>query len=290
MDEPTRRFVAPLVGIDPATVRIRRDPVAQATAAAHDADAITSGDVIALGAGHPEGEPETTALIAHELVHVARRRDARFVPPILRQAPPERALPGSAPVPGASPAAEEVDNAPLGTSFTAARIGAPGPIPDVSTVAPEEQLAREVERAVLPLARARRVAPGRQMESVAAPPVAQEPTPPRETQRPRADDRWGGLPAPWEPMPAWLVSPPPAGPPPGRLGGGGSTPPPGNGVMRAESGRPAAEAAVAAQPAAPAAPGTQQTPAPPDLDALAQQVFAIVKQRLAAERQRIGIG
>ena len=83
LSESTRRFVAPLVGVDPATVRIERGPDAHEVAAAHDADAVTDGEVIALGAGYPEGEPETTALIAHELVHVARRRDPRFVPPLL---------------------------------------------------------------------------------------------------------------------------------------------------------------------------------------------------------------
>jgi hypothetical protein len=58
--------------------------------------------------------------------------------------------------------------------------------------------------------------------------------------------------------------------------------------MRAEPGRPTEDAAA---PPPAAAPGTQPAqPAPPDLDALAQQVFAIVKQRLATERQRAGIG
>ncbi|RIK40427.1 MAG: hypothetical protein DCC58_13920, partial [Chloroflexi bacterium] len=167
-----------------------------------------------------------------------------------------------------------------------------GPIDD------EEALARSVERAVLPLARARRAGqplPLNVEQGTAASGNDQfVPAPTAHTSRP-SDDRWGGLPAPWEPLPTWLQADQPATPPPppptgnGNSGSGGV--PPSGGVMRAAADRPAPEeVATAAQPPqAQAANRPTQQPAP-DLDALALQVYDIVKRRIAAERQRAGIG
>ena len=147
-------------------------------------------------------------------------------------------------------------------------------------------------------------------------PVAEPELPVRDQQPPRSGTRptWGNLPAPWEPLPDWLASPGDApeaaaeslaGPAPQQpaaqtwagpavapstpgsapsassassTAASASTP----GVQRAERGRALPDAESEAAPAHPGA-------APePDLDALAQQVHAILKRRLAAERRRFG--
>src|SRR5262249_21751778 len=80
-----RRFLRPLVGIDPGEVTIHRGPQADRTAAAWSAAGLARGEEIVLGPTGPETAPETLGLLAHELTHVARHRSPRFVPPILRQ-------------------------------------------------------------------------------------------------------------------------------------------------------------------------------------------------------------
>ncbi|WP_345468275.1 eCIS core domain-containing protein [Deinococcus carri] len=143
----------------------------------------------------------------------------------------------------------------------------------------------------------------------AAPPSVPPPRP--------AGGSWGGLPAPWEPMPYWeasaapapaspaLGSPafsPPAAPRPAPSGGPGVGP----SAAPAAAGAPAVRAASVtrsvdppSQPAsAPAADSarTQGLPvgndqqrasrAAPDLDRLAQQVYGLLKRRLSAEVRR----
>ncbi|MDQ2998343.1 MAG: DUF4157 domain-containing protein, partial [Chloroflexota bacterium] len=80
----TRRFLRPLLGFDPATTRIYRGPQAAQITTAHQAEAVTSGDQVALAAMHSGDTPQTLAVLAHELTHVARQRQPRFVPPIAR--------------------------------------------------------------------------------------------------------------------------------------------------------------------------------------------------------------
>ena len=109
---------------------------------------------------------------------------------------------------------------------------------------------------------------------------------------------WGGLPAPWEPLPGWLAAPSgsasPQEPAPveralqSESGGPSVAPgPTGTGETMAPA-RRAPRAAPAAAPAraAGAAPHGAAAPVEPDLDALARQVFGILQRRLAAERRR----
>jgi Domain of unknown function (DUF4157) len=72
-------------------VRVYRGAEAAQAAAAQGADGLAGDDAVALGAGHAEDTPATLGLLAHELAHVARRREARFVPPIVRQLQPDSA-------------------------------------------------------------------------------------------------------------------------------------------------------------------------------------------------------
>jgi hypothetical protein len=284
----SRALLREATGVDPASVRIYRGVEAARVASAQNSDALTDGETIALGAGHATDAPETLGLLAHELAHVAQRRAPRFVPPAALNVSARRQTP-------TMPAKSALDQP---QSRAEAR-------PAVSP-ADEEAQAALVEARVTSVARAQ------QAVSFTAPVIAPErPEPPGQTEQaprrkqvaqPSARPIWGDLPAPWEPLPDWLTeasdavdsaeSPPPFQSAPATPGAPSapstpSTPSaaasaPTSGVQRAERGRalPAAE-----DEAAPAHEGASPEP---DLDALAQQVHAILKRRLAAERRRFG--
>jgi hypothetical protein len=233
LPEATRRFVAPLVGVNPAPVRVRIDEPATT---AHNADALASENEIVLAPNQPPSEPETIGLIAHELTHLARQQDRRFVPPVLHAAP------------------EPVE------------------------FAEDETVARQVEERVTRIAAHPTEAPpdlapsfeawsdeaGDDEEFVLRPAAARlvdgEP-----------ENDWGGLPAPWEPMPEVPPSSSPAPAPPAP-------------VDRAEVGREP-EAGPPPEPA----PTPDAPPQPaPDINALAAQVYAVLRRRLRDEAERIG--
>jgi hypothetical protein len=237
-------------------VRVHRGAQASQVAAQLQADAVTIGEEVFLSAGNDdEGDPSTRALLAHELTHVARRRHPRFVPPL-------------------------VDDLPTDGDD-------------------EETLARTVE------SRARRVAQI-PVEPVSTPqldtlplPTPGEPLPtgigPVEAAGQDAGN-WGGLPAPWEPLPAWLGgswSAPPANPTvdaPAAPAASAVPAMPAGGVAPVVA-RAAIDRSVEGQtplPAAPAQRGVQQETPPQDIDALAKQVYEALKQRLSAERRRLG--
>ena len=288
----TRRFLRPLVGIDPDSVRVHRGERAGRLTDQLRADAIAVGDDIAIGPGHDDRDPDTIALMAHELTHAARARDRRFVPPIAR-------------------AVQRVD---VGTADATSlrRPGAGGVNADATPPDDEEALARVVETRV-------RAAAARVRERVVEPNVALEPGSdddfaelpgPDEPARtdapagrgeparwepttgavPRASaSPWGALPAPWEPLPAGLARNHPAHAPaavsmspvaaPSPSPASISTAPAPT-VHLAEHGRGAA----GEEPAHADAPG--HGAAEPDIDALARQVYSVLKRRLAAERRR----
>ena len=276
VSQSVRHFLRPLVGVDPATVEVRRDPAARAFAEEQHADAVVRTDEVAIASAEPEREPASVALLAHELTHVARQRAPGFIPPIMRAASRAGALP--------SP--------PIGTAAPSR----PTP-PPVMAGAPaaedvEEAVALDVESRVLRAATRHAAAP-----VTAGVPEAEDGE--------RAVSRWNGLPAPWEPMPELPDgAAAPGGAPravsPLELAHGVGTPSalalavatPVAAVQRAARDRrlesvaePAAESiGGAAHPAADGAPGG---PAP-DVEALARQVYAVLRRRLSAERRRIG--
>jgi len=264
VSEANRRFLRAAVGVDPATVRLSRGQDAGRLTSAYRADAVTFGDDVALAPGRGDDTAEGLGLLAHELTHVARRRDPTAIPPIAR--PSERR-------PGFRPAS-------------------PGPAMD------EEALARTVEVQTVRAARMRfapPITPG-SAGSAAARPIdkpdgAQAASPVEETPVAPDRGRWGNLPAPWEPLPAWLapsrsVEAPPlpvvtVAPAPPAF----TTPPqPGAPVVHAAE---TARTLPAPQQRETPAQERTQTPAP-DIDALARQVYAVLKRRLAAERRRSG--
>jgi hypothetical protein len=264
LSESNRRFLRAAVGVDPATVRLSRGQDAGRLTSAYRADAVTFGDDVALAPGRGDETAEGLGLLAHELTHVARRRDPTAIPPIARPAEQRSGF----------------------------RPASPGPATD------EEALARIVEAQTVQAARMRfapPVFPARAEAPVAQPFDKQESarTAPPVEDAPAAPDRgrWGNLPAPWEPLPDWLapsrsVEAPPlpvvtVAPAPPAF----TTPP--------QPGAPVVHAAETARtlpaPRQRETPSQEQTPAPaPDIDALARQVYAVLKRRLAAERRRSG--
>jgi hypothetical protein len=260
LSETTRRFLRPLVGIEPESARVYRGALASRVTNSGAADAATAGDAIFLAAGNDdETTPETLGLLAHELTHVARRRSPRFVPPIVQG--------------------------------------------QVAETTGEEEIARDVEARTVRAAHSTQ--PGHSV-SLAPAHSAQTQSSGQLSEQPpaaaHAGASWGGLPAPWEPLPTWVAAPasalagsvPAASASPGTPPSSASTTPGNSGgesngaapmVQLAERDRtiesPAADASPAAAPPAAGA-------VPPDLDALARQVYAVLKQRLAAERRRLG--
>jgi Domain of unknown function (DUF4157) len=73
VSQAMRRFLRPLVGIDPVEVRLHRGEVGAEVTSAHGADAVTIGRNIFFAPGQGEMDPRGMGLLAHELTHVARR-------------------------------------------------------------------------------------------------------------------------------------------------------------------------------------------------------------------------
>jgi len=268
LPESARRFLNPLVGFDTRDIPIHQGPAVSRVLAASGADAMAADDSILLGPGHDAEAPKTLGVLAHELTHIARGRTTRFVPPVVRDA-------------------------------TARKSTSSLPDTTVPETADEEGLALQVESQVQQAAK--REAPTsatgitRTATRLAFPRSASSPAPQSEVSpdSPGPEESWGGLPAPWDPMPEWVSAPPTAHPTP--VVSAPSVVPSGSAPAvaaaesaapaRAESGRSLLEAE------APHEGGGHDRPeekkhAGPDLDALARQVYTIVRRRLAADRRR----
>jgi len=262
----TRRFLKPLVGIDPANVPVYAGPSAAQLVSKNHADALTVSETVALGPGHAGESPEQLGVLAHELTHVVRRRQPRFVPPVARRAPDQSiAIEGL----------ETMD---------------------------EEVLARRVESRVIRTAKA---AEDRASSHEAETTISTEAvlTPdelaiaPLRAETSAAAPDWNGLPAPWEPLPEWMSAPvaDPVSSAPAAVtrnaadisfADTSSSVSPGP-VQLAGEGRSLEEDPYSAPAAMHEAQTTETVKqVAPDLDAMAQQVYSILKRRLAAERRR----
>ena len=247
--ESTRRFLKPIIGRDPADVRVYRGAAADQLAARYAADALTDGASVVLAADESETTPRALGLLAHELAHVEQA--ARFVAP---QTATER-----------------------------------------NTL---EREARHVEVQAVHQARAEREqqwqASPASSPVVARPVAAVPPARPRSSQ-PAPGEQWNGLPAPWEPLPDDVFAPETRATPaaqhsssPAPVAAHSQAARPGAAHPGA-SGEPMLAEHSRIQPSESAAEPVSQDapPAPePDLDALARQVYQVIKQRLAAERRR----
>jgi hypothetical protein len=262
LPDSTRRFLRPLVGMDPSGVEVHRDERAAEITRVVKADALAVGDTVILNPEQSLETPETMGLLAHELTHIARRRMPRFVPPIVRGRTEVRESGGAA------------------------------------VLSEEEVLARQVETAVTTAARAVTspvAEPIREHLPSGSIPKVLETAPTGTTGSSGhallpTHDPWSGLPAPWEPFPAWLEAPPPTGAAPVEVAAAASpvgvgTPVAAPDVLPAAQGRDLPEESRGTS----IAPGPHQgAPVEPDLDLLARQVYSILKRRLDVERRRNG--
>jgi uncharacterized protein DUF4157 len=180
-----------LVGIDPASVPVYRGELAARLAQAHAADAVTIGGQVMLAAGQSTAGPSGAALLAHELTHVARHRQPRFVPPVLTNAGAAAGSPSAPP---------EMAVALTGQVLRPVA----GPIDHDN----EEAVAGSVERAVRHAAGMSEIAAGLDSAPHQVGVPAHQPL--TDDDQPSGAAAWGGLPAPWEPLPAWLTIPAPA--------------------------------------------------------------------------------
>lgn len=264
ISQNVRTFLKPLLGVDPAGVPVYRDRQAEQATASQRADALSDGEAIELAPGQREETPETLGLLAHELTHVARQQRPRFVPPVLRQ---------TAPAPAWETRGEEV-------------------------------VALQVERQVRLIARGElAVSASAALSRPANGPAQSE----AEEVAPHAERGiWGNLPAPWEPLPAWFASTPApvtqdtgVQPAPSLLAGVASAPAfvAGEGGGAEESGkrRAGVERSVSVEesgsgenssPQANQATFEPQRAPEPDLDALARQVYSLLRRRLSVEQRR----
>jgi len=280
-----RARLSPVMGRELGAVRLLRTAEAAAATAAAAADALALGDRVLLSPGQDLASPRGLGLLAHELTHVLRERDPGFVPLVARE--PARTRRASLPatvlpnVAAASvqPAAAQTIQPLRNGAATSGRTAAPG----------EEGLAEFVEAQVR-----------QEMQD-------------RSRSTP-SDSPWGGLPAPWEPLPFWDAPVSTSGAAqagqarrvPDSTPGGSSgavaqapnTPPPAQApaargqVAQAASTSRSVDSSPGPAPVSAslgAAVGTDHRKSaspPPDLDRLAQQVYGMIKQRLATETRR----
>jgi hypothetical protein len=98
---------------------------------------------------------------------------------------------------------------------------------------------------------------------------------------------FNGLPAPWEALPDWFTSSTPTNATPTNGGGGDFTPPPQMAELQRDLPPPEPQSVATAEEE----PMHQRSSTPgvePDLDALARQVYILLRRRLASERRRFG--
>ncbi|MGE5730922.1 MAG: hypothetical protein ACM37U_03215, partial [Gemmatimonas sp.] len=246
--------------------------------------------------------PTTLGVLAHELTHVARARQPRFVPPIVRDAAAATSQPVMRPATLDTSASEAsvIEEEPMALRAESAVRHAARREPGSTIDSP-----RPIPESIEPFAGSTRRAPLYDRPDTRNEALA--PTPRSADDNGERDaSPWGGLPAPWEPLPealSQMSAPSVNGAEPGiaaTLNGGDgfapATSPPATAPTAAPAAAPVQAAArdrsiadqTAAAPAAAAAGQAIGNPPAPDIDALARQVYDVLKRRLAAERRRGG--
>ncbi len=249
LQESTRNFLLPLIGFDPSQASIFVGPLATNFTSSLNADGATVATDVYLNNGFEEQTPEGLGLLAHELTHVGQNLDVAFVPPML-QTDTSQNNSNQSPETQARIVEARVTN-------TANRF-----VPAISLDA--QNLDSQPLNAPL--------------NTMNTPNLSSNDQP----------DAWDGLPAPWEAMPSFTnqtrsTNQTSSSTPSTNY----VTPAPVQSysdVQLAEVGRDEAGSQDNADPGAPA---THQPPAQ-DMDAMAQQVYEILKRRLSSERRRVG--
>lgn len=256
-----RKLLGPITGIDPNEVTIRRDAQTEALTQAHRADALAVGNTVLLSTRLATETPETLGVIAHELTHVARGRQARFVPPALHQG---RSNPGSLETLGEEGVALQVE----GLTRAAAQQRQRDP-PRTTPVAATRSTARASEE---------------------APPWAQSGLPSPSQFAARLKQTFGTesfSPAPTVRAAAPMIAPVVHAAPSPLVS---ASPAPVPMVQAAAQDRdvpspPSPEGPLPQRAEASAAPTAGHAPKQ-DLDELARQIYAILKRRLITEQRR----
>jgi len=250
------------------------------------ADAVTAGNDVWMAGDHDADSPETMGLLAHELTHVARRQVPRFVPPVVRP-DAERAVPvGLSAADGAADAQESFSDTNADEERMALAVEAKArsraEVRDARTaggdVAAGDGLAASADPTSLPFGFTAVPMASRRLQPMTTEPVAHAP--------------WGGLPAPWEPLPELGVTPlgmtaDDDGAAHSNVsdanGGGTEAGATAAGPVQAAARDRSLPAERSGEPAT--AHGGSHGQAP-DIDTLARQVYDVLKRRLAAERRR----
>lgn len=241
-----------VLGTSVADVRVVRRPEVKPALRAARADGLTVGETVFLPHDVPLGSAAGLALAAHEVTHARRARDPLFVPAALTR-PTQPPRPDASPRPG-RPAAVDEEGVALATEHAA---------------------------------------------------FAQ--TDPARQSRVDAPRRAPGLPAPWEPLPAWDAPDPaarpsvsadawapavPSAPAPVQSVSAAlpAAPPPGTSPLwhAAATDRAPAQAAKPARPPEDQAVGRRAQPrSSVDLDQVAREVYARLRERLSQELRRL---
>jgi hypothetical protein len=299
----TRRVLRPLVGIDPAAVRVFSSPDMSRLAAVNQADAVTIGQDVVLGEGHAAHStaPEDLGLLAHELTHVARRREPNFVPPIALTARDAGSPSSNTPaqpqdeetlarhVEARVARAVEVTDADRDVRRSPGELGelATRDLPEVTTATTEPAFNAPDATGTVPSPAYPATTPVSDADGTLPHPAA---------QYRRDAATWNGLPAPWEPLPDWLTQPNPAveagsysrQPEPASINGHGtpsSYDSAATGIALAEKTRSLPQLAAPVESDEQSASPTAASAVSPDLDALAKQVYGLLKRRLSVEQR-----
>lgn len=303
--ESSRRFLTPRLGIDPRTVPLHRGAETDRLLTRLDADAATDGQSVLIQSALQPDSPEALGTLAHELTHITRVREPGFVPPMARSAAvPEQRL-NAAQVDHGVPE-EGIALNVEGEIRAAARRFVAGQTltlqtQSVDATAPARPRQQRPPTTLAGFERAESPTSPGSPDSVSTIDPAEVP------------DEWGTLPKPWQPLPSWLAEPAIEEPEyRSQQGNAGSNQTPstsdlwvapangtgnwttnglsGSAMARADTGREIAETTAMVQPEPVAQPleGSERTPEP-DLDALARQVYAVLRRRLATERRRSGL-
>ncbi len=253
--ESTHSFLRSTLGVNSADIPIYRGEAPARFARAHTADAVMAAGAIFMAEQRDEDTPQAQGLLAHELFHALRTNTPRYIPPLLQDIP----------LPTDEEATARVVEAHIQQLAMA--------IPEQTT---EPPLASTSTSRILKVTSEPQAASLNQEQ--------QRVSPPHDFLR------RGHLPAPWEPWPTPTTSQAPTSIPPQ------TTSPTKSSIsvenlsqntqpvlQRAEQGR----ALPRLSPQSPTSqPSPLALPPPLDLDALSEEVYAVLKRRLAAEYRR----
>lgn len=289
LSTPARMFLKPLLGFDPGDIPVEEAEKNYLATRQLDAatEAATDGETIILKPEISRRTPEQLGLLAHELTHVVRSKQPRFVPPVARETGEMKPILASA---KAWEPAQSVVQSEHVESASAMRL------------LTEEELARRVEARVLRKAAETARVPQRLIEEELAagepgetrfvePRLAQSQSAPEVSEAERSGDFAAGqstLTGSFNPPDSEQGRTSDYGSFQSAVGGETvssastqSSTPAGASLHRAERGREIAEIPATLNGATQF--GKQRAF---NLDALADQVYFVLKRRLAAERRR----